>query len=48
MDWQAIWLTPAWGAAAVLIVFLIFFRDPVKKVPDDVLSDVDQEPAVIA
>jgi nucleoside transporter len=27
-DWQGIWLMPALGAAAVLIVFLIFFRDP--------------------
>jgi nucleoside transporter len=30
-DWQAIWMTPAWGAVVVLVVFLIFFRDPVKK-----------------
>jgi nucleoside transporter len=30
-DWKAIWQTPAWGAAAVLVVFLIFFREPVKK-----------------
>lgn len=30
-DWQAIWLTPAWGAAAVLVIFLIFFRNPTKK-----------------
>jgi MFS family permease len=29
-DWKAIWLTPAWGALAVLIIFLIFFREPVK------------------
>ena len=27
-DWQAIWLTPAIGAAGVMAVFLIFFRDP--------------------
>ncbi|WP_170156753.1 MFS transporter [Roseimicrobium gellanilyticum] len=27
-DWQAIWLTPALGACAVLVVFLIFFREP--------------------
>ena len=25
-DWKAIWLTPAWGALAVLVVFLVFFR----------------------
>jgi MFS family permease len=30
-DWQAIWRVPAWGAAAVLVVFLIFFRNPSKK-----------------
>ncbi|WP_414661636.1 MFS transporter [Horticoccus sp. 23ND18S-11] len=27
-DWKAIWLTPAWGALAVLVVFVIFFRNP--------------------
>jgi nucleoside transporter len=30
-DWEAIWRVPAWGAAAVLVVFLIFFREPAKK-----------------
>ena len=29
-DWQRIWMTPAIGAAAVLVVFLVFFRDPRK------------------
>ncbi len=29
-DWNAIWLTPAWLAVGVLIVFLIFFKDPAK------------------
>jgi hypothetical protein len=29
-DWARIWQTPAWGAVAVLVVFLIFFRDPSK------------------
>ncbi len=29
-DWQSIWAWPAWGSLAVLIVFVIFFRDPVK------------------
>ena len=29
-DWKAIWLTPAWGALAVLVLFLIFFRNPSK------------------
>lgn len=27
-DWQGIWLQPALGATAVLIVFLVFFREP--------------------
>lgn len=30
-DWHGIWIYPAWGAAAVLVVFLIFFRDPPKQ-----------------
>ena len=30
-DWHGIWIYPAWGAAAVLVIFLIFFRDPAKK-----------------
>ena len=25
-DWKSIWLTPAWGALAVLVFFLVFFR----------------------
>jgi nucleoside transporter len=29
-DWKAIWMTPALGAAGVLVVFLIFFREPTK------------------
>jgi nucleoside transporter len=33
-DWSAIWATPAWIAVAVLVVFVIFFRDPAKKAPD--------------
>ena len=27
-DWRGIWQTPAWGALAVLAVFLLFFRNP--------------------
>ena len=30
-DWNAIWSTPAWLAVGVLVVFLIFFRNPEKK-----------------
>lgn len=29
-NWQSIWLAPAWGATAVLVIFLIFFREPAK------------------
>jgi MFS family permease len=29
-DWRSIWMTPAIGAAIVLVVFLIFFREPTK------------------
>ena len=27
-DWEAIWRWPAYGAAGVLVVFLLFFRNP--------------------
>jgi nucleoside transporter len=30
-DWHGIWIYPAWGAAAVLVIFLLFFREPVKR-----------------
>jgi nucleoside transporter len=29
-DWETIWMTPAIGAAIVMVVFLIFFRGPAK------------------
>jgi nucleoside transporter len=29
-DWRSIWMTPAIGATVVLVVFLIFFREPAK------------------
>ena len=29
-DWSAIWSTPAWIAVGVLLVFLLFFREPRK------------------
>lgn len=32
-DWSAIWATPAWIAVAVLVVFMLFFREPPAKVP---------------
>ena len=42
-DWQAIWSAPAWGAVAVLIVFLLFFRGPVKA-----MIDVADEEVLVA
>lgn len=30
-DWSKIWMTPAIGAAVVMVVFLIFFRNPTKR-----------------
>ena len=30
-DWAAIWSTPAWIAVGVMVLFLIFFRDPPAK-----------------
>lgn len=30
-DWSGIWMQPAIGAAAVLVVFVLFFREPGKK-----------------
>lgn len=32
-DWEAIWRFPAWGSVAVLVVFLLFFREPGKGRP---------------
>jgi nucleoside transporter len=29
-DWSAIWATPAWIALAVMVLFLVFFREPRK------------------
>jgi nucleoside transporter len=38
-DWKAIWMQPALGAVAVMIVFLIFFRDPKTKPQADSQSE---------
>lgn len=29
-DWKGIWMIPGIGAAIVMVIFLIFFRDPIK------------------
>ncbi len=42
-DWEAIWKTPAWGAVAVLVVFVIFFRNPPKKEHRDVITGRKEE-----
>jgi nucleoside transporter len=43
-DWQAIWTVPAWGAVAVLAVFVIFFRDPPRaSVPTARVADATGE-----
>ena len=36
-NWREIWKTPALGACAVLIIFMIFFRDPPRKSPPIIL-----------
>ncbi len=33
-NWREIWMAPALGASAVLVIFMIFFRDPSRKVAD--------------
>jgi MFS family permease len=38
-DWPGIWVWPALGAAAVLVVFLIFFREPKAAATDSAPAD---------
>jgi nucleoside transporter len=38
-DWQGIWIYPAWGALAVLVIFLIFFKNPTKSSEVSVVAD---------
>ncbi len=42
-DWAGIWQTPAWGAVAVLVIFLIFFRDPPKPASAEVIAGRREE-----
>jgi nucleoside transporter len=37
-DWQGIWIFPAWAAVTVLIIFMIFFREPKKKINTTISS----------
>ena len=41
-NWREIWMTPALGASAVLIIFLIFFRDPPRKSPPNIEGQKEQ------
>ncbi len=43
-DWQKIWMTPAIGAAVVMIIFLIFFREPSRKLVVAVSSSASPQP----
>ena len=42
-DWYGIWIYPAWGAATVLLIFLIFFHEPPKKTPAPGLAGRKEE-----
>ena len=42
-DWHGIWIYPAWGATAVLVIFLIFFREPAKKMTTNVIAGRKEE-----
>jgi len=37
-DWKSIWLTPAWGAVAVLGLFIIFFQNPKKTTAGPIIA----------
>jgi MFS family permease len=42
-DWHGIWIYPAWGAVAVLVIFLIFFREPKKQTAMPVIAGRKEE-----
>jgi nucleoside transporter len=42
-NWREIWITPALGATAVLVIFLIFFREPAKKTSPNVITGRKEE-----
>jgi MFS family permease len=42
-DWSRIWMTPALGAAAVLVIFLIFFREPARRSTAAVIAGRKEE-----
>lgn len=45
-DWQKIWMTPALGAVAVMVVFLIFFRNPAKSLGATSADKAAPEPSL--
>ena len=42
-DWHGIWIYPAWGAVAVMVIFMIFFRDLPKKAHANVIAGRREE-----
>ena len=42
-NWREIWLTPALGATAVLIIFMIFFREPPRNTSTDIIAGRKEE-----
>jgi MFS family permease len=42
-DWPKIWLTPAMLALGVMAISLLFFRDPPRKEPGDVIAGRKEE-----
>jgi len=45
-DWSGIWMHPALGATAVLIVFLLFFREPKKEMDATVKEGLERAGSV--
>jgi MFS family permease len=43
-NWQSIWMKPALGASAVLVIFLIFFREPQKTPQPAIVEEVAAVP----
>jgi MFS family permease len=42
-NWRNIWIYPAWGSVAVLVVFIIFFREPKKDAKAQAVSKTSLE-----
>jgi nucleoside transporter len=42
-DWHGIWIYPAWGSVAVLVIFVVFFREPAKKMVAPVVAGRKEE-----